>query len=236
MVHLEHLSFQFQHEKSPILHDINLDVAAGERILVCGKNGSGKTTMLRLIAGLYTSFNGAITYNGIPLRNLQPDSLRSRIGDHFHASEVFRGTFLENIQAGRDELSLADIQKAIEMVELSEFIQSMPDGYNTMLDPEGKQFPSGIVRKLILARAIVGFPSMLLIEDNLMSLPTRDREIIFNRILDPAINWTVIIISSDYHMAKKVSRVVVLENGTISEIAPYSSLINKKYLSTSNLD
>lgn len=227
-VELNKVSFAFPHEDHNILSEVDLSIKAGERIMVCGKNGSGKTTLLRLISGLYSTFTGSISYNGLPLRNLEPEALRSEIGDHFHASDVFRGTFLENIQAGRYDLSLSDVQEATEIVGLNEFIQNLPLGYSTPIDPEGKQWPSGIVRKIILARAILGQPKLLLIEDNIMSLP--DRYDIFHRILSAEKKWTVVLISSDIHLAQKVDRIVILDKGTVQEAAPYSSLQNKQFL------
>ncbi|MEN9348513.1 MAG: hypothetical protein RLZZ77_2024 [Bacteroidota bacterium] len=232
-VEFSKVSFSFPNEDHFILADVDLSIKAGEHILVCGKNGSGKTTLLRLISGLYTTFQGSISFNGLPLRNLQPEALRTAIGDHFHASDVFRGTFLENIQAGRYQLSLSDVQAASEMVGLSEYIQNLPLGYSTPIDPEGKQWPSGVVRKIILARAILGHPKLLLIEDNLMSLP--DRYAIFQRILAPENKWTVVVISSDIKLAQRVDRVVVLDKGTMLEAAPFAQLNNKQFL-TQNID
>lgn len=223
---LHDVSYTFPDQSKPLLQDINLQVEPGEKIVLSGFNGSGKSTLLHLIAGLYGEYQGTLAYNGIPLSNLNLDSLRSQIGDSLSQETLFRGTVIENISVGRPDLGFSEVQKAAQLVNLDSFIKNMPNGYQSILDPEGRKLPRSVVARFILARCIAGTPRLLLLENVLPLISPQDRQDIYQLLMKDQ-TWTLITISSDPELAKLADRVVLMESGKIIESGPYSSIKNQ---------
>jgi ABC-type bacteriocin/lantibiotic exporter with double-glycine peptidase domain len=153
-VSIKDLSFGFPDNKKQVLHGINLDVMSGERICISGYNGSGKSTLIKVIAGLFEEYDGNINYNGIPLGNLNPESLRSFIGDSLHEENLFKGTLYENISLGRPGVNMKVVINVATKVKLMDFVQNLKGGFDTIIDPEGKNLPDSVQTKIILARSM----------------------------------------------------------------------------------
>lgn len=211
-----HVSFAYPDGEKPVLEDINFNIKSGENVCIVGPDGSGKTTLFKLIAGLFDNFEGSITFNGLPIRSLRVEALRAIIGDNFNDSHLFKGTLLENVQAGIPDVTSTRVQWALATVNLDQFIASSKLGLQTPIDPEGVRLPSGIVRKLILARAIAEKPKLLLVEDSIGSLTPEERFEIYQRLLNKSHGWTVILMSNDQKIASLCDRQIFMSNGIIN--------------------
>ncbi len=128
------LTFRYAGMRTDVIKNLNFTIKSNERICIAGFNNSGKSTLLQLISGLYTDFESTITYNNIPIGNLNLESLRSHIGDSLAQETLFNGTLFDNISMGRDRANLQNVTWAIEQVGLTDFIEKLPKGYNTIIE------------------------------------------------------------------------------------------------------
>ena len=226
-VELRNVSFTFPGETLPVLNDINLKLQEKEKICIAGESGSGKTLLLSLIAGIYERFDGALIYNNLPFNNYDIVSLRSYIGDILSQKTLFRGTILENITMGREGLDLNDVQWALDNVGLTEYINYLHDGLNTMLAPEGRQLPRSVVRRLIMAKAIVKRPRLMVMDDIAPTNRQDIREDIF-QFLCMEECWTLVGATNDPAFASRCDRMLIMSQGTIIDEGDYPT-ISKKY-------
>lgn len=234
-VKIKNLNFKFPDNRKSILNDINLEINSGERICISGYNGSGKSTLIKVIAGLYENFEGSINYNGIPLGNLNTENLRSYIGDSLHEEKLFKGSLYENISLGRPGVSMPMVLKVVEKVMLMDFVQNLKDGFNTIIDPEGKNLPDSIQTKIILARSIACKSRLLLITDHLNKLdPVEGRKII-DFLVSPENPWTLMVISTQEEIAAKCDRVVLMKDGFIIADDHFKHLANKDLFYKANI-
>jgi ABC-type bacteriocin/lantibiotic exporter with double-glycine peptidase domain len=214
-IRFNNVTFTYPDGTEPVISNFNASVQSGHRLCIKGKNGSGKTSLLKLMTGLYEEFNGTITINGFPLRSLKIEALRAITGDNFNECDVFKGTLYENIHAGRTSVSSDDVLWAMKQVELLSFLEHSPDGLQTQIDPEGRRLSSGIIHKIVLARSIAERPKILLLEDSLTNLDQAERQSIYSNILDKSNGWTVIMTSNDPLIANECDSTIELENGCI---------------------
>ncbi len=218
-IELSGVSFRYPGNSDYIFEDASLKISSGESIRLDGDGDAGKTTLLYLLSGLYKTEIGSISINEIPFGNLNPNLLRSTIGDCLMDELLFEGSLLENITMGRENATFDNVQWAIKAVGLTDFIKSLPKGFNTKVHPEGKQFSNSIVEKLILARSIADKPKLLLIKDLFTSLPQNEREAIMDFLVDKSNPWTIIIISRDPYVERIVDRTVLIKDKKLIEKA-----------------
>lgn len=216
-VELHEVSFNYPYQTQFIFEAASLKIEAGQRVLVKGDSDSGKTTLLYLLAGLYKVQNGSVVFNGLPIGNLNPNHLRSVIGDCLMDEMLFEGTVFENITMGRENATLEKVQWAVENLGLSDFIKSLPKGFNTVIDSQGKHFSKGIVDKLILARSIADKPKLLLVKDAFASLDAKERKRIMNFLTARENQWTLVVASKDESWESKVDRIIYAEDGLLIE-------------------
>ena len=211
------------------MRNINLKIRPSEKISVSGFSGSGKTMLLQLLAGLYEDYQGSITYNNIPLSNIDLSSLRSITGDSLFKEDIFRGTLRENISMGNENINLNEIQRIVELVGLSDFVKSCREGYDAILEPEGKKLPKSVTSKIKLARALVGNPNLILLEDHFTLLEKDDTDRIMNYLTDKSNKSTVITVTNDPKLASKFDRVLVLNKGEMMDCGSFDQLSNKDW-------
>lgn len=214
-VELRNLSYQYDDANTPVLKDITLTIQAGERLVIAGYNGAGKSTLMQILSVGRRDFTGSLLFNGLSKRNLDLRSLREHIGDYSSQEDVFQGSILENITLGRKTISLQRVLEMCEVVGLTEFIQSCPNGIDTELLPAGKNMPRSIITKLLVARAVIDEPNLLVVEDPLGNLNYRDRLRIGQMLTDQSHAWTFVAFTDDPLLASLCDRVVVLKDGQI---------------------
>ena len=212
---VKNLHFKYPDASRPTLDHISFDLAAGENVALAGYNGSGKTTLVQLIAGLFSNFDGSISYNGFPIQNLDQASLRRHIGDHCSQENIFRGTLMDNISLGHPDVRLEEVVWAAERAGLSEFVQSLPKGYQTILLPEGKNIPQNIRSKILLARSIASRPRLLVLESLPGVVEQSDRDRIARFLTAPEHHWTLLAATDDPVFASQCHRVIIMEAGKI---------------------
>jgi ABC-type bacteriocin/lantibiotic exporter with double-glycine peptidase domain len=214
-VEMRNLSYQYDDGDSLVLKDINLKINPGEKVLIAGYHGSGKSTLMQILSVLKRDFQGSLLFNGLPKQNLHLRSLREHIGDISSQEDLFKGDILENITLGNPRITIQRVLEICELVGLSEFVRNNPQGINSELLPGGRNTPGSIVSKILIARAIAAKPKMLVLEQPLGTLNFRDRLRISQMLTDNAAPWTLVCSSDDPLLASMCQRVVVLKGGEI---------------------
>jgi ABC-type bacteriocin/lantibiotic exporter with double-glycine peptidase domain len=232
-IHIEtnDLSYQFPDAEKPTLDKVNLRIEAGEKICVAGYNASGKSTLIHLLTGLYSNFKGNISFNGIPLRNLNLSSVRAHIGDFTAHEDIFRGTLLQNVTLGDKTIKLDDVVRVLTEVGLIDFVKKLPNGFDTMLLPAGRNLPKNIVAKIILARSVVCKPALLTMQEILTNLEYRDRVKIADLITRKDQKWTLLVVSDDPLIASRCDRIIILKEGKVAEQGSFSEILESPHYS-----
>jgi ABC-type bacteriocin/lantibiotic exporter with double-glycine peptidase domain len=215
---LHEVSFSFPDSRKPILNNVSLEIAKGTSACIVGPSGSGKSTLMALWSGIIEPSSGVIKFNGYSLQSLDLSSLKKQVGIALSNNDIFFGTFMDNITMGRKEISQKALMQAIETVQLQEFLSTLKNGLSTKLDPEAKRLPRSVANKIILARAIVSRPRLLMLEDPLDHVPKDEKEIIIRRLVDPANPWSIIITTVDATWSKYISKKIVLKDGEITQV------------------
>lgn len=226
-ISLKNITHRFDESEVDILKNINLDIAAGEKVCLSGYNGSGKSVLLQIMAGLYDHFSGSLSYNGIPLGNWKKENIRSLIGDSLAKEGIFKGSLFENISLGKPDISAEEVMEIAEVLGLSEFVESLPEGYDTQMISEGKNLPKSIRLKIMLARSLTGNPAIIMLDDNFNHLGKKDR----TRFLDYIISkpWTVVVVSNNPDVAMQLDKIVVMERGEILAVDRAARLNEKSW-------
>ncbi len=205
-VELSNVTFKYPYQERLIFMNANILIHPSERIAISGKSSSGKATLLYLLAGVYKIESGYIAYDDIPLGNLNPNKLRSEIGDCLMDELLFEGSLLENITMGRKKATFENVEWAIKNIGLSEFVKTLPNGYDTVIQQQGKQFSKGIVDKIRLCRSIVDKPKLLLIKDVFSSSIGNEKYAIIDFLVAPENSWSLVIATDDEQVLNRVDK------------------------------
>jgi ABC-type bacteriocin/lantibiotic exporter with double-glycine peptidase domain len=212
---MKNLSFSYNNEKD-VLHNISLQINPGEKVCIKGKDSSGKSTLLRLMAGVYPDFKGYLLLNDVPIGNYDLNSVRSQIGVMINQQDIFNGSVWENISLGNENISLENVNSISVKVGLSDFIATLKNGYDTLLDPTGKRLPRSVVHKILLVRALVGQPRLLLLEEPWLNFENNQRNQIIQLVKEFQ-NSTVVIVSNDEEFAAQCDKIFTMnDDGSIT--------------------
>lgn len=216
------LSFSYP-DKQAVLNQISVSIAAGEKICVMGSSGSGKSTLLRLLTGAFKNFEGSLLVNNIPIGNYSLSSLRASTGILLSKQDIFQGTLLENITMGNKESALAEITDIIEICGLSAFLESLPKGLDTQLDPTGKKLAMKTRQGILLARALLGKRQLVLLEEPFTGIETVNKMMVLD-FLKKDKDATVIISSNDKEVAMQCNKVLYLLHGKIAAFGEWETI------------
>ncbi len=209
---VKNLGYNFSGQTKFSLNGVSFELERGEKICISGLHGSGKSTLIDLLCGFYESFEGELSFNDIPVRNIKMTSLQRVIGDNLSQQDIFKASLKDNLTMGKD----VDTTKLVEVCNtfgLMDFIKQLEKGFETMMDPEGRKFPRTVLSKIILARSIIKEPKILILDDFLTNLEGSDKEKITNWLFSEEHRWTIVVSSNDSFLAKKCDKVLIMENG-----------------------
>ncbi|MCC7467127.1 MAG: ATP-binding cassette domain-containing protein [Saprospiraceae bacterium] len=214
-VEVRNLDYQYADGESKVLKNINLKISPGEKVAVVGYNGSGKSTLMQILSVVRRDFTGSLLFNGLPKQSLDLRSLREHIGDLSSQEDIFKGSIMENITLGNKKIELSRVLETINKLGLNEFVRESPLGLDSELLPGGINIPRSTVTKLLVARAVVARPNMLVMEEPLSNLNFKDRINIAQYLTGKENNWTFICVTEDPVMAAVCDRVIMLKEGEI---------------------
>lgn len=210
---MENVVFQPLDAETPLLKGMNLTIEPGEKVIVTGKSGSGKSALLALFSGLYEKFEGKVKINDLSIDMIHLEKYRAMVGDCLEAEQIFHGTIKENILVGRD-FDQDELDYILNLVGLKDYIFQLPNDFETMLQPEGKGLPRKLVQSILLARACVGGPKAMVMENALLHIDEdvkkRVADFLFNG------NWTLLLVSKDESIFSRASQILLMDDGKVA--------------------
>lgn len=207
-----------------VLRDIDLRINENEKVCIMGRGGAGKSTLLRLFTGAYKGYTGSLRINNVPLANYNLQSLRSQTGILFGQQDIFEGTLLENITMGWTGIPGHHILEVAERIGLKKFISELPQGLNTSIDPAGKKMPEKIRKKILLLRALINHPRLIMLEEPFDGIEEEVKHQIIDYLLTGTPHQTVLVISNDPVFAAKCDNVIYMKEGTIKAVGNWKTV------------
>jgi ATP-binding cassette subfamily B protein len=224
-VDFEHVFFSYNKDKGPILKDISFTCIQGETVGIIGSTGSGKSTLVNLIPRFYDTLSGEIKINGVNIKKLDIKSLREKIAVVPQKALLFSGTVLNNIKWGSDKASLEEIQEASKVAEAHDFIDKLPEGYNTKIGQGGVNFSGGQKQRISIARALVKKAEILILDDATSAVDTDTEVKIRESFKKYAKDLTCILIAHRITSVMKADKIIVIDNGEIKGIGSHEELL-----------
>ncbi len=229
-IEFRNVVFQYPGSPQPMLKGVNLKVSAGQTVAVVGPNGSGKTTLINLIPRFYDVAGGAVLIDGNDIRDATLRSLRAQIGMVTQNVVTFNDTIAANIAYGREGASQDEIIAAAKRSYCHEFIEPLPNGYDTVIGEHGTGLSGGQLQRIVIARAIVKDPAILIF-DEAMSQVDADSEAKIHRALDELMGGrTCFVIAHRFSTVISADMIVVMEDGQIAAMGTHDELIESSQL------
>ena len=210
------VSFAYDGSRRDALTDFSLRLGPGERVAVVGPNGAGKSTLVELLYGLRTPARGWVELDGADLRSLKLDAVRSSVAV-VKGVEVVEGTVRDNLVMGRPHLSVAELHDALRLVGLLDAVTQLPQGFDTRLGPGGAPLSLGQASRLMVARATLGRPRLLILDESVDNMDLETRATVLPALLGPDAGWTLLVVTHSDEVARLCGRVVRLDEPRAEE-------------------
>ncbi len=223
-VRFEAVDFSYQPER-PILHQVSFVIGAGQKVAVVGHSGAGKSTLARLLFRFYEVTGGRILIDGQDLRDLTQDSLRAQIGIVPQDTVLFNDSLYYNIAYGRPQASRVEVERASAMAHIRAFVESLPQGWETLVGERGLKLSGGEKQRVAIARAILKRPRILIFDEATSSLDTRTEQAIQQTLAEVAEHHTTLVIAHRLSTVVDADRILVMEAGRIIEAGSHLELI-----------
>ena len=224
-IRLEHVTFSYASDQ-PALVDVTLDIAPGTITAIVGPTGSGKTTLINLIARLYDPQSGRVTIDGIDVRELRQQSLREQISFVLQDTLLFRAPIWQNIAYGKPNASRAEIVRAASLANADPFIRELPNGYDTMVGERGVTLSGGQQQRMAIARALLRDAPMLILDEPATGLDAASEVLVLDALERVMRGKTVVVIAHRLTTAERADRIYVLDRGRVREAGTHRELLH----------
>ncbi len=226
-VKLENVHFGYNKDKE-ILHGVNISVDKGQSVALVGPTGSGKTTIMNLLNRFYDVNSGKVTFDGIDVRDIQLTSLRNNVGIVLQDSVLFTGTVADNIRYGKPNASMDEVISAAKQANIHDFIETLPDGYDTQVSDASSIFSTGQKQLMSIARTILTNPPFLILDEATSNVDTVTEEKI-QKAMDTVIaGRTSFVIAHRLKTILNSNKIVVLKDGNVIEEGSHEALLKEK--------
>ncbi|MCP4974165.1 MAG: ABC transporter ATP-binding protein [Prochlorococcus sp.] len=225
-IEFENVCFGYK-DRAPLLKNFNLKVPAGCTIGIVGSTGSGKSSLMKILLRLYSLSSGRILLDGEPIDNLLLGDLRRCIALVSQEVYLFDGTVAENIAYGKAETNLEDIAKAAELAEASEFIEALPEGFNTLVGERGQRLSGGQRQRIALARAILKQAPVLILDEATAAVDNETEAAIQRSLTHITANRTTLVIAHRLSTVRHADQIIVMEQGRIVEQGSHDDLLRR---------
>jgi len=226
-VRFDDVTFTYPGTKTPALDRFSFAVPAGTMLGLVGRSGSGKSTVTRLLQGINREYSGFIKIDGCDLREINLRHLRQGFGVVLQENFLFRGSVRENILAGRPGLTLEDAVRAARLAGAEEFIERMPNGYETQIEEGSPNLSGGQRQRLAIARALITDPKLLILDEATSALDPESEALVNANLQRIALGRTMLIVSHRLSSLTECDQILVLDGGKVMDIAPHQVLVER---------
>ena len=227
-INFKNVSFSYGNSDLHILSDINLDIVEGESVAFVGKSGAGKTTLMSLLPRFYDGFEGEIRVDGVLLNEFEIKNLRSHIALVSQNITLFNDTIANNINYGSEERTLEEIKAAAIKANAHDFIEALPDGYDTIAGDDGVLLSGGQRQRIAIARALLKDSPILILDEATSALDSESENYIQEALKELTKNRTTLVIAHRLSTIESSDKIVVLDTGRIVEIGKHENLISQE--------
>ena len=226
-IEFSHVNFSYSDDSQIIFNDLNLKINSGEKVAIIGKIGSGKTTILKLILGLYQPNNGSMLIDGANIQQIRPDDIRRQFGVVMQNTYLFSGSIRDNIGFGLDKISTDEIDEAANISGVSDFTKLMSNGLDYQLSEGGKDLSGGQRQAIALARAIVRKPAVILLDEPTSAMDLTSERAIIRNLKSYFNKQTLVVVTHRMSLLQLVDRVIAVDDGKITVDGSRESILNK---------
>jgi ABC-type bacteriocin/lantibiotic exporter with double-glycine peptidase domain len=203
------------HAQDSLFEEANFSISKNKLIGIVGKEGTGKTSLLKILSAGYSQYHGTILMNQIPLVNYNLESFRKKVGIYIYPMEIFKGTLFENVSLNRTGIEEQDILKLIKEIGFDEFMIQFSDGFDTRIDASGKKLATNITKKILLLRALINQPKLILLDEPLAGLSEYAKEKLWTYLKKVKSHTTIIISTNDKSTLKNCDELINISNHKI---------------------
>ncbi|WP_033826961.1 ABC transporter ATP-binding protein [Bacillus andreraoultii] len=227
-IDFQHVSFKYPNSDKHALSNLNLTIHPGETIAFVGESGSGKSTILSLVIGFYHTQEGKVLVDGIPINEIDIKEYRQSLAIVLQNNILFSGTIRDNITYGLPRFSEKELMRAIEMANLKEVIDNLPNGLETRVGEHGSQLSGGQKQRIAIARALIRDPKIIILDEATSALDNKSERVVQDAIDELMRGRTTLVVAHRLSTIRNADRIVVMEKGKIAEIGSYENLVNNR--------
>lgn len=230
-VSFEHVSFSYTKDKEKLnLKDVNLNINSGETIGIIGGIGSAKSSLVQLIPRLYDVTDGSLRVGGIDVREYDLETLRSQVAMVLQKNVLFSGTIKENLRWGKEDATDEELIHACQLAQIDDFIQNLPQGYNTFIEQGGTNVSGGQKQRLCIARALLKHPKILILDDSTSAVDTKTDALIRKAFREEIPEITKFIVAQRISSIEDADKVIVLDNGIIHGFGTPQEMLESNFI------
>lgn len=226
-ISFRNVTFSYEDQETPVLRDISFDIKPGERVAILGRVGCGKTTILRLISGLYKPSSGLVLVDNADIRQIHPDDVRRNISVVLQNPVLFSGTIKENILMGNPDATDADLLEAARLSGAETFIGSLPGGFDFQLSEMGRELSVGMRQSLAIARGLIVKPQILMLDEPTAPMDANSEQALINSLDKETKGITMLCVTHRGAMLRIMDRIIVIEGGRIVMDGPRDDVLKK---------
>ncbi len=225
-IRFENVNFSYKGDEHKLaLRDVNLDIKAGQTIGVLGGTGSAKSTLVQLIPRLYDVTTGSVKVGGVDVRDYDIEALREQVAMVLQKNVLFSGTIKDNLRWGNENASDEELERVCKLAQADEFIQQMPNKYDTYIEQGGTNVSGGQKQRLCIARALLKKPKVLILDDSTSAVDTKTDALIRKAFAEEIPNTTKLIIAQRVSSVQDADQIVILDGGAIQAVGTHEELL-----------